>query len=199
MRGRIHLRDILWYRTPTVGGDGRVMEAHAMRHTSSADASTAAIHNVPSSDHSPVLSPLDVWRRKFKTALGMRSNSTSTVQSTDSASRSHLLLHKLGVYSLRQKFNSSSEIRSAESARDARLDASGDRGQGWPGLSSTLAERSIAGRYDGWHPNDNNNKVQAVNEISVTRDRISSLEEPSRAHFWGTRSTAETGINSGPV
>ena len=212
MRRRVRLRDILWYRQPKVQDDGRVTDARPMLGRSS---TSEAVDQVSKHQSCAEMSPLDVGGKKMSAAFHINKKSsadTGASGSSGSSSRVHLLMHKLG---LRGGNSSSSFLRSNEHARNARLDQSADRGQGWPGLASTAAGRSIARRYGAWRPSEEesasitrheagddidlaSSTLEARHDVSVTRDHVSTLPEPETAHIWGTRSTAKAAVDEFP-
>lgn len=130
-RRRVNLRDIFWYRKASLN-EGRVLGPQRLFHPPSDPSVSDQLSNATAKK-----SVLDVWFERLMYPF------SSMRGSSDHSRGSSQLRHKF-----KGKFSDWSTLRSNESARNARLDISGERGQGWPGLGSNPAESGVAHRLD---------------------------------------------------
>ena len=90
--------------------------------------------------------------------------------------------------------SNSTNIRSNESAKNARLDASAPRGQGWPGIASTPAEQTINGHVDAPPPL---HASQDTNFATALADPVRAFESRAQhATATAQASAAATGRDS---
>ena len=140
MRRKINLRDIFWYRKPIVT-DGRVIDAHPTFQHPYNDVE----HMPEGAQTTAEKSPIDIWGQKIKRKMSGSSSRQRLLSQNSNSSHDGGFWHRLRF---RKSSNGTGYLKSEESARQARLEGSANRGQGWPGLGSEHAERSIARRYD---------------------------------------------------
>ena len=160
-RRRVNLRDIFWYRKASLT-EGRVLGPQRTFYAPS----DPSVSDQISSATAAKKSVLDVWFERLMYPF------SSMRDSSDHSRGSSRLRHKF-----RGKFSDWSTLRSNESARNARLDMSAERGQGWPGLGSNPAENGLAHRLDSLETGGVGGNREKDSGSRASGDKNGSMEE----------------------
>ena len=141
-RKRVNLRDVFWYRKPTLV-DGRVIRPQRIFHPP-----TKVKETSEEADRLAQRSMLDHLRVK----IGEFFRSLASSQAPSRGIKSPQATQSRFRFKARDKLAEWHLLRSNNSAANARLAMSAERGAGWPGLGSEPAERHVARRLDTLRP-----------------------------------------------
>lgn len=177
MRRRIALRDIFWYRKPSLTGS-RVADATPTSQMQNQSHNDSNLGDANSSK-----SPLDLWGGKlrgvFRNTFGS-SNGDSRHGPEDSRTPgiSSSLGQKMSMGNFTSSFRSMKSkvdgLLSFDEAQSARLKHTAEQGNGWPGTTMSRERRVAACKYRTWG-------LQQDQELKMD-ENLRPAQDPSGDH-----------------